>query len=324
MLPPVLQRFKTISKRKLWLSSILGFAMIGVVFFILTPEQPDTPLNQNYDGTKTKFSSVSYTGNELKPPKEFSLYSSKGYIEPNLLKNDVVNKFAAIVDEDDPGTWRSDSVMIAQINDPLRLSIAYDEQPTSDSADFFQATSQQSAQAIANNWVQTNLPGHNLTLVQNEIVYFAGDLELEESTPSLATYTQFSFAQTIEGFPLRTNNIDGYPLIILVSNNQQQVKKVTYYPLLLEFEYQTTAPSISVETAVKNINADKDTKIIYAKQRNDDVFSLSQLSQGRLSNAYIEYRVTTDNQIIPFYRFSGSFFDPSRTQISAEVVVPAI
>lgn len=324
MLPPVLHRLKTISKRKLWLSSILGLTMLGVVFFILTPEQPNSPLNQNYDGTKTKFSSVSYTGGTVKPPKDFSLYTSKGYIEPNLLKNDIVNKFAAVVDEDDPGTWRSDSVIIAQINDPLRLSIAYNEQPASASATFLQANTQNNAEAIANNWVQTYLSGHNLTVVENETKYFTGDLELVDSTPSLATFTQYSFAQTIDGFPLRTNALDGYPLIILVSNNQHQVKKVTYYPSLLEFEFQTTTPSISIDEAVKNINADKNTKIIYASQRNDDIFSLAQLSQGRLTNAYIEYRVTTDNQIIPFYRFLGSFYDPSRIRISAELVVPAI
>ena len=73
-----------------------------------------------------------------------------------------------------------------------------------------------------------------------ETKYF-GDLELEDSTPSLIPLRNTHFAQTIDGFPLRTNALDGYPLIILISNNQHQVK-VAYYPSLLEFEFQTTLP----------------------------------------------------------------------------------
>ena len=177
---------------------------------------------------------------------------------------------------------------------------------------------------IAGQWVTTHLPNYNLALDDSGIRFLSGSEEARATTEGLAEIIEMPFAQTAEGYPIRSEVSGGYPLYLWFLTATQEVIKAEFNPSILTQDKPTLVKTISVDQAVSNINSEKAAKVVYAEQKTEQPFVLDQIKRGDMDKVWLEYRMRPNQQLAPFYRFEGSFIDRNDVQISAEIVVPAI
>lgn len=326
MFEVVRNSIRQIPRIRLILGLIVALSMVGVLFYVLTPDLAQQQAEVNYDGSVTRFSGTQYVGGTVTPPEDFATFRFLGYVPPTDLQRELITAYGAVVDDLNPEIWRGGGMLIAKINDPERFSVQAEEIDTSASSEFSDKPStSQDPFEIANAWVNTYLPNHNLVSINTEVEYFNGTYELSPAPKSLATIVLIPYAQLIDRFPIRTNTPDGYPLLIYVNTQKNQVIKAVFYPTIIQFEpTDERVPSISVDEAVQQINSNKKTQVLNAIGAEQASFSLSKLHDGRLTKASIEYRLRADNQLVPYFNFVGTFFDSTNTPVTANVVTPAI
>lgn len=326
MLKPVIHLINQRSKKSWVFSILLLLVMMGVVFTLLTPsQQPTSDQNKNYDDTYSSFSNVGYVGGTLVIPENLPVYQQATWEDPLLLKNQFVAQFNLAGDPEDPTLWQNDNLTIAQIDEPTRYVLEYlpDEEEASNSAQV-QPTSYSDPTQVANSWVSQHFATYSLTAVSSEVEYLSGEYELVKTSKSLATLVKIPYAQTAGNYPIQTELTDSYPLILWVDTQKNLVKKVVFYPTLVTFKPGEELPTISVDEAVKNINSEKDARIIKSDFTPIEPYSLDQITSGNLTSGKIVYRVASNQLLKPFYFFKGNLTDSNNIRFEAEVVVPAI
>lgn len=300
--------------------------MMGVVFTLLTPsQQPISDQNKNFDDTYSNFSNVSYVGGTIVVPKILPVYQAATWEDPLLLKNQFISQFKVVGDPEDPTLWQNENLTISQIDEPTRYVLEYlSEEETSSESAQTQPVNQSNPILVADGWISQHFATYSLTAVSSEVEYLTGDFELVSTSKSLATQVKIPYAQTAGTYPIQTELIDSYPIIVWVDAQKNLVKKVVFYPNLLSFKSGEDLPTVSVDEAIKKINSEKEARIVRSDFLPSQPYSLEQIKSGSLTHGRIIYRVAGNQILKPFYFFKGNLTDGDKVGFEAEIVVPAI
>lgn len=323
------QQLASASKTKLFTLTLIGVAMIGAVFTILTPNSNKTSLSENFDGTLSRFSDIVYKGGSFTTPKEMVWYEKASLIPESDLQNQLLQSFGAIPDEEEPNVWyvenARDSAVVLKILSPTRFSVMYNSK-LSDQDPFAQPKADvaiNTPEEAAFAWTERHLFERNLVIQREAITYFSGGPEARKTTKNLAEIVEIPFAQMVGQFPIRSDHVGGYPLTVWVSTKTNEVLKVTFFPSIYSFSEELVVQPLTIDQVVENINQQKNARIIWAQQATDQPFSLERIRAGELTKANLEYRLISSNKLVPFYHFEGIFQDANKLQIEAEIVIPA-
>lgn len=326
MLKPVIHLISQRSKKSWVFSILLLLVMMGIMFTLLTPsQQPVSDQNKNFDNTYSSFSNVKYVGGTLVIPKIIPVYQSATWEDPLLLKNQFISQFKVVGDPEDPTLWQNENLTISQIDEPTRYVLEYlsEKEASSESAQTQPANPSNPA-FIADSWINQYFPTFSLSPINSEIEYFTGEFELVKTSKSLATQIKIPYAQTVDLYPIQTELIESYPITVWVDAQKNLVKKVVFYPNLLNFKPGEDLPTIGVDEAIKKINSEKEARIVKSDFLPSQPYSLEQIKSGNLTHGKIIYRVAPNQLLKPFYFFKGNLTDGNNVEFEAEIVVPAI
>jgi hypothetical protein len=180
--------------------------------------------------------------------------------------------------------------------------------------------------ANASNFLAHHLQLTNLYPLSDQLLYWYGEYETETATPTTSNIVIVPFVHQIANLPVYYKTLDGWPFTVYL-NNQHQPFRLDYCPQFIALEPSTTTyPTISLEQAVNNINANNTvTTVISSFQENFAAFSLSRFTSGTLTSVSLEYRIDEAAALAyPFYRFSGTLYDSAQVPVEVELITPAI
>ncbi len=320
----VTTKLKNLPKRVVLLYILTLVTMAGVVFKLLTPNQTNQTTNQNYDGSLSRFSGIEFTGRTITIPDQLPSFASVAWRSQETLQKQLLDSFTVEVDELEPTIWRNEEITITKIADPTRFivldnNIRFNNARGDDSPNL-----QIDYRQMVETWANNHIPESSLSIDPTGIRYLSGGDEAIITTERLAEIIEIPLSQTINGLSIRSELGGGYPLYIWYSTKLKKVIKAEFYPVLIDFSDPTLMEPITLKEAVNRISSERDARIVYAEQIQEQPFILDQIKRGELTKVTIEYRLQPNQQLTPHYRFDGTFVDQNDIQIFAEVVVPAI
>jgi hypothetical protein len=180
--------------------------------------------------------------------------------------------------------------------------------------------------ANATNFLTRHLQLTNLYPLSDQLVYWYGEYETEVATATDSNIVIVPFVHQIVDLPVYYKTLAGWPFTVYL-NNQHQPFRLDYCPQFIALEPSTTTyPTISLEQAVSNINANSTvTSIISANQKDYETFDNTRYTSGTLTSVSLEYRIDeTAALAYPFYRFSGTLYDSAQVPVDVELITPAI
>jgi hypothetical protein len=197
--------------------------------------------------------------------------------------------------------------------------------PSSPDYVFVPINKEESLQA-ANNLVKTLPTGNSLTLDPQKTRYsnlLEGYAKLPPEKASVVTYTYNSL---LHGFPVVLSN-SPLPAVEVAVDGNNQILSFTYVPQSFSELSSTIYPTITTSEAVQNIN-NGNARLLYAQTEGAIPLQLSELSQGKLQNVIIEYRMENNQQgeqtLMPYYNFTGTAVDAGGNAVSVTILTPAI
>jgi hypothetical protein len=315
--------------QKKWPFLLVVFFFVGLLItFILrliTPSEVVIPKSEfittNSTGDSTNFDNIRFTGNFILPVASLPLLTIQpsqttlDYVREQLIENYQLDQVVGV-----SGLWRGKTHVLSY-NEYEDEFIFYKNIAPDDSL----IQESQSAIRSATTFVQATFPNLSLVAQLENIIYFQGLEELEETTPAQASAVQVSFTYFEEGVPVYLEH-EKTATITVIINSFYEVQKVVFQPHFINIvPSKQKINLIDLGTALENINQRNEASIISAFETEAGLFSLEQVKSGTLTSATLEYRGDLENNFAyPFYRFSGELTNQAGQTIQAEIITPAI
>jgi len=302
---------------------IVGGYVIASIFRFLTPIVPDLPqtelVTQNLNQTKSTFQNLVFTGEAIKVPKTFKVVPVLTNDVSAELKNGLATAFNLVANTENDSLLSGGSYYLSTTQPTTWLLGENTALPSTKNIPLAEAivvATTFNSSFIQNNQLQAYSPGASF--------YEADEIHFTETSADQANLVSVPFTHTIDGLPLFFENQNTFPIIYYVSGDGE-VTKATINPFLFQVgEATTTTPSLSVETALANINQNQGA-IISSTQSEFGELRLEEIVGGTLSEVKLEYRVDQKLGLAyPFYRFKGTVTNSNTTELAVEIITPAV
>lgn len=302
------------------------FVIAGSIFRVLTP--PQTPIYQtnltleNKNFTKTKFTSIQYTGDQIDIPEKFAI------AKPTLDTQTSEDITLALVEQFDLDPvpeleqyWQNSAYKLYKDPDLELFLFLKNVELTGNKT---QPPFLQKDQAIsdASNFVRQILPSVELTPQVTATQPIELTDEFTVTTEDKANAYQVPFSPSINGFPVFYKKEAQFAFMVLVDGNNE-LQRIEFNPLFKKYAPAEEKNSISLEQAIKNIQAG--TGSIIDVTFIDSELSLADLQGAEFKSVSIEYREDPiQNIAYPFFRFAGPATTADGTTAEIQVITPAI
>jgi len=296
---------------------------IAVLFRLIRPQsitppaQPEMVWQNNFDGSKTNFNRVTFTGTGPEVSTQLPvIYVSQVKTSTSAFAQQLVESFQLQLIEE--GFWGNDdySLNASAESECLTLSRSEPTIPT-------QTLSQTAATQVATQLLDHLFGQSTLAMIPAYTQFLRGEYHLSTAPPSLADYIELTFAPTISGLPV-LNSLTVNPTARIMINSNNEVQKLEICPFLPSFSPKSELPTISVNEAVKNINHNQ-ALVLQAIGLSDPLVDITTVESGTLDRVNIEYRTSPDgSEAMPYYRFTGQLINNTGIEMLVEVLTPAV
>lgn len=307
-----------------WIVRLVIIAGVGLViatiFRLLTPSTPTIPasdlITTNTDGTQTNFSNVVYSGPEIEVPPRMEIASVQ--VQEIPVVDQLIQDFQLQRTSTTFQVWRGPQYSLTYSSQINQYTLSLNQPAPPGSAPLNPGT----AQEVAKTFVAQYFGGTNLQLLENNIRYTLeeGDSQVPVSQAQAAV---FPFSYSLQGFPVVLGQTNLLPVTVTVNQANQLVKAV-FTPANLQLTPRGSKNTLSVETAVENINQGQ-ASITRAFQENFQPIDLASIVSGDMVQGTLQYRMDAQSQLVfPFYVFSGVVINSQNVPINAEISTPAV
>jgi hypothetical protein len=314
------------NRRLLWLAggTTVVLLIIASVLTVLTPRRVqvvETPLViQNMDATRTRLTSINFTGVESDFPQ--TLFIARP-ITSSIPEADFINslilRFNLVRVTPESEFWSGDNVELSR--DKYTGMFTLVTLPFADQENL-PIVSQPQAVEEARQFITQILPNIQLHPLIDSVEYLDFEQEAAPTTPDKANAIRVAFAPEIADIPVFYQKEIRYPFSVLI-DSKNQIRRLLFLPQFDSYETIQETPRISIEQAIKNILAGQ-AAIIDATYI-DDTVALNDLVSAELTTVRLEYRQDDlQNLVYPFYRFTGQATTQAGTAVSIELITPAI
>lgn len=313
--------------RKYWYYYFGGLCalllIISAVLRVLTP--PPIPihqsptLTQNYDGTKTTFQNIQFTGNPPQLPTQLSIAkAAPSSLTTEKITGQFIDKFQLKPLAQPPNVWVGKDYSLTK-DEGMGFFILVKNIPSTSTA----VVNKNQALASAQSLLSTFFPNITLSPVLEKIGYLEGGTEPAPTTPEKAQTMYIPFSYKIDNYPVFYQNQREYPFEV-VMNNSNEIQRLFFYPFFYTFSSLEKKAPISIQAAMQNTQNGK-ASVVGSRADVGGPTQMSQVSSANFTDVSLEYRVDDKSQLAyPFYRFSGSGVDARGKKISLEVITPAV
>lgn len=302
--------------------------ILSSVFRLLTPQEPTIPLTpfitSNFDGSKTQFSNISFSGDEITLPATLPLVQITNQANAQTITNQIINTYGLI--QTSEGFWKSDlgySMTKNQYTGEYRFFIP--QPPTSNTT----RLAEQDLISNAEAKLKEILPTTNTPIaVETEYIrYFANSIEsYEEVSPVDAGYASIPFSYSFGGYPYRFDKIP-YSNFEVGINMDGGVKYISFFPQFFDSQVVSEKTLIPIEEATTNISEQKASITTFQYVNENDIreLNLNSLQQVNLTEIEVQYRLDLSlNMLYPFFAFSGTAVDQNNNQLRVQIITPAV
>lgn len=294
--------------------------LIASILRLLTPQSqplPTSPFVQvNVDGSSTTFENVSFVGTATTMPRTAKITQVET-IPVNPLEQ-LIADFQLTPHPDLEEFWANERFNLILIPEVNQYSFTQNENfdsPTS-------GINAETAQSAAQNFVTTYFADSNLVLLDENVRYLM-DEHAEDVDPSKANFIYFPYSYKIDNFLLKMGPANLLPLSVTV-NAQSQIVEADFFAQLYSFNVADTKPTLTIEQAIKNINAGK-ASINRAVNADLKMINLQTVTSAQLTRVEMEYRLDEALRLAyPYYHFYGTAVDDQDTSFEVEILTPAV
>ncbi|MFH2118471.1 MAG: hypothetical protein ABII10_01920, partial [Candidatus Paceibacterota bacterium] len=244
--------------QKNWLVLLLIFAVIALIvtfiFNLLTPRKTVVPktdfISTSPTGESTIFNNIRFTGTFIPPVSALPLATAQpSQTTLDYIRNQLIGEYGLQQVVGIPGLWKGEL-----------YTLSYDEY--ADEFLFYKNTVpqnsllQEPSKAIqtAQTFVRATFPNLELIAQKENVVYFQGLNEPEETTSNKATILEIPFTYAINGIPVYLNHKRTAAITIII-DSFYEVQKVVFQPHFVNIiPAEQSVSLIDLGTALENIN----------------------------------------------------------------------
>lgn len=287
---------------KILLVSAFLFATLGVIARLLFPEW----FIPRYE--------IEFSGSSERPQENVSPYAVQNSVAPNALAQYLSEEFS-LPQQAGGGYTYFDPITQASVTNTSDNSGAQFSDPTAAPTEGDTLIPQDTAEQAARQFLEglgypTELSVTAVSLHKSEGVH------LEEASAADASVYKFTFVPSLNALSVTTPSGTSSEIDVFVS--QKGVFKAFLPPLIFTATRLQEQSVLSVEAALNNLSL--------GQFSSPDVQEDSQkLGKFSLTSRELVYRFNADlQQIVPMYRFSGTYTNAANQTREVEVYVNAI
>lgn len=328
MLQPAMNNKKIIFKNISFTKIIIGFSviflLIAAILRAITPKEEKIIssefVSENYDGGKSSFKKVFFSGIEISLPDKFNVYraiNNTGIADQLALA--LINEYKMVADPQIPNYWLGEKFALAK-NSYDQNYVLNGEHKSSDN-DLPIIVDE--AINVCQNFYSKYSLDVNLKPREDAISYFNNSDEQGFVSPNEATYLHIPLTYELDGYPVFYQNKNNYPFFCRV-DNFYELKRVAFKDFFQEFQLVSQLKPISIDQATKNIK-NGDASVINAKSQITPIVDLNWINEADLYSVEIDYRYDEKLKIAyPFYKFKAKLTNSGGINIEAIIITPAI
>lgn len=311
-----------------WVKYLVAFSLVGflvtLVLRSLTPQEVILPktdfISKNIHDKKTTFSKITYSGSPLETPEKLLVLSVvENPLMIETVKDSLIKRFGLTQNKNLKTIWSGENHGLSY-NEVADQYTFYKVAPVKQAV----VTDTNRAIQVAEDFIKSNFTNIQTTIIQSDIKYLEGEIEMEETTQNQASAVMVPFTYSMGAVPIFTKQ-NPTPLFLVTVNSAYEVQEITFHPDFFQIApTENWVKIISLEEAVANINKNEATIIDYYRE-DSSFFDINIMESGDLTEVKLEYRVDPEQKVAyPFYRFTGKLFPTDGKEITAEIMTPAV
>lgn len=313
------------SWQKTLLLVVGGMGLLVIIFRLLIP--PQTPVSltpallANRDDLPITLTNIRFAGPTPALPTSLPIIAVKStLLSSTQVLSALANNWSFQLVPGTNNSWQADRTLLDH-NPGTNLWTLTFEQTDYNSA----LVSPDLATQLFDSAIKKYLGFFNTNLLrQNQNpTYLIGNLEYSPTTNrNQANAVALTADYILEDIPIKYENSDHGLIEAIVA--PEMVAKITFIPLVIELGDKAKSPLLTLTQALNAINAGHAAIIAYQTTSVESV-KFEDIRSGTLNEVVIEYRIDSDtDQLIPFYRFSGTLTDAESNTLDVQLITPAV
>jgi hypothetical protein len=311
-----------------FIALVIVLFIISIVLRLLTPVSSLTPITpqitqQNFDGTHTTFTSVTYVGNPPEFPSAIPLVEvESSSLQLDAVRDQLVETFALAQSPTSPNIWEGAIFTLFWNESENWLQLSRNFLPEEATGTVSKITPD-NALSVSKEFVNKYLPNLKLSPQTSSLQFASGSEGFSSEITDNATAIRVPFTYSVNNIPFYYKRNTDYPFLIDV-DGKQEVSQALIYHHFINFKPIKTLPTLTLEQAIAELR-EGGGSIISAFNGVGGEIPLSRLADVQFNSVKLEYRVDDALQTAyPFFRFSGSALATDNRRLSIEAITPAI
>lgn len=333
----VLNKLRTTLKDKPLVTGLTAFVLLLVgltlILVALTPKQgtalPVTPfMSTNFDQSTSDMRNINFTGSAPEVPNTLPIarlelnVAAAEQIAQKLMEQHQLQSIAQ-----SKNIWRSSDASLFRDEAKAEYTFSRDKlllQATRQPDEKHPPFNEPQLVALAQKTLDELLGANAYQPLYSGVTYLHIDgVHLDKTSKDEANFIEIPFSLKLSQYPVFVGHNERPPFILTFDSSGTLIK-MTFQAQIMTTSILRQSPTITSQQAVSNITNGQGS-VVSAYQQIAKPLDLKTIYSGTLTSAKIEYRADIESGVIfPVYRFSGILLNNQGTEITADVITPAV